>query len=258
MQEFLKLRPLARAYVAIVLLLGAAIVAHSIAVLYSAPIGRQWFILAALTLLTGSFTVKVPSINASLSVSETFVFLSVLIFGPAAGAVTVFLECLIILFWMKSGGRVVHRVLFNIAAPAIAIWVSGTAFYLSGIPPYSVDTTPLDVLIGPLVIFTVLYFLLNSWLVAFALGFETRRAPFEIWWRNFTWLSINYFSGASVAALIVTINHHQFDFITLAIIVPLLLVSYLTFRTAMGRLEDAGLHLTELNQLYLSTIETLA
>jgi putative nucleotidyltransferase with HDIG domain len=158
---------------------------------------------------------------------------------------------------MKSGGRVAHRVLFNIAAPAIAIWVSGSAFYLSGIPPYSIVTTPLEKLIGPLVIFTVLYFLLNSWLVAFALGFETRKVPFDIWWRNFTWLSINYFSGASVAALIVTYKH-QFDFSTLAIIVPLLLVSYLTFRTAMGRLEDAGLHLTELNKLYLSTIETLA
>ena len=53
-------------------------------------------------------------------------------------------------------------------------------------------------------------------------------------------------------------NGYKFDFSTLAIIVPLLLVSYLTFRTAMGRVEDAGLHLTELNRLYLSTIETLA
>jgi putative nucleotidyltransferase with HDIG domain len=265
MQEFLNLRPVARAYVAVVVLLGAAIVAHSVRVLYAAPIGPQWFVLAGLTLLTGSFTVKVPSINASLSVSETFVFLSVLIFGPAAGAVTVLLECLIILFWMKSGARVAHRVLFNIAAPAIAIWVSGSAFYyVSQIQPYSIANTRLENLFGPLVIFTALYFLLNSWLVAFALGFETRKPPFAIWWKNFTWLSVNYFSGASVAALIVTTYKlpdgadRAFDFSTLAIIVPLLVVSYLTFRTAMGRLEDASLHLTELNQLYLSTIETLA
>jgi putative nucleotidyltransferase with HDIG domain len=258
MREFLKLRPLARAYVTAVVLLGVAAVAHSIRILYSAPIGGQWFILAALTLLTGSFTVKVPSINASLSVSETFVFASVLIFGPAAGAVTVLLECLIILFWMKPGGRVLHRVLFNTAAPAISIWVSGgTFFFLSGIKPYSVEITPLERLFAPLIIFTALYFLLNSWLVAFALGFENRKSPFEIWWKNFTWLSVNYFSGASVAALLVTYNH-TFDFSTLAIIVPLLVVSYLTFRTAMGRVEDAGLHLKELNRLYLSTIETLA
>jgi putative nucleotidyltransferase with HDIG domain len=37
-----------------------------------------------------------------------------------------------------------------------------------------------------------------------------------------------------------------------------LLISYLTFKTSMGRIEDANRHLTEVNKLYLSTIETLA
>ena len=39
---------------------------------------------------------------------------------------------------------------------------------------------------------------------------------------------------------------------------PLLLVCYLTFRTAMARVEDSNQHLSELNRLYLSTVETLA
>lgn len=258
MAEFRKLRPLARAYVISVVLLGAATVAYSVHRLYVEPIGSQWFIIAILTLLTGSFTVRVPSTNASLSVSETFVFAAVLLFGAAAGAITVLLECLIILFWMKPGGRSVQRVLFNMAAPAIAIWVSGTAFYwMSGIAPYSQHATSLQGLFLPLIAFTALYFLLNSWLVALALGFETDKSALDIWWTNFTWLSINYFSGASVAALIVTYSR-ELDFSTLAIIVPLLVVSYLTFRTAMGRVEDSNLHLSELNRLYLSTIETLA
>jgi diguanylate cyclase (GGDEF)-like protein/putative nucleotidyltransferase with HDIG domain len=258
MREFLKLRPLARTYVTVVVLFGAATVAHSVHQLYSEPIGRQWFILAALTLLTGSFTVKVPSTNASLSVSETFVFASVLLFGPAAGAVTVLLECLIIQFWMKPGTRLVHRVLFNTAAPAIAIWLSGTVFFsTAGIVPYSRGATPLEALFLPLALFTALYFLLNSWLVAFALGFETQTSPAEIWWKNFTWLSVNYFSGASVAALLVAYTH-RVDISTLLVIVPLLVVSYLTFRTAMGRVEDSNQHLSELNRLHLSTIETLA
>src|SRR4029078_9915164 len=120
MSEFQGLRPLARFYVTSVVLLGAATVAYSIHRLFAEPIGSQWFILAILTLLTGSFTVKVPSTNASLSVSETFVFAAVLLFGPAAGGITFLLVCLIILFWMKSAGRSVKRILFNMAAPAIA------------------------------------------------------------------------------------------------------------------------------------------
>src|SRR5262245_26990724 len=257
MGDFANLKPNVRAYVAVVVLAGFIALAQSIHRLYIEPIGEQWFILAALTLLTGSFTVKVPSINAHISVSETFVFASVLLFGPAAGAITVLLECLIINFWIKHG-RPLHRVLFNITAPSVAIWVSGHIFYLvARIEPFSQQSTPLPGLFVPLLVFTTLYFLLNSALVAVALGFEMEMSPLHIWWNNFIWLSVNYFSGASVAALIVTYTK-QIDFSTLAIILPLLVVSYLTFRTAMGRVEDSNKHLASLNKLYLSTIETLA
>ena len=259
MSDFEDLPRAAKAFIAVVVLGGVAVLGRSIQVLFTESIDPQWFVFAGLTLLTGSFTVRVPGINASLSVSETFVFASVLLFGAHAGAVTVLLECLIILFWMKPG-RSIHKILFNTAAPAISIWTSASVFFaIADITPY-VDQSafvPLRILFFPLLAFTLLYFLLNSWLVAIALGFETDRSPFRIWWNNFTWLAVNYFSGASVAALIVTYMRDD-DLSTLAIIVPLLVVSYLTFRTAMGRVEDSNKHLNELNRLYLSTIETLA
>ena len=255
---FTELRPGAKAYLIAVVLAGVAAVVQSAQTLYATPLEPQWLILAGLTLLTGSFTIKVPSINARISVSETFVFASVLLFGAASGTITVLLEALIILLWMAPAGRPPHRLLFNMAAPTIAIWVSGNVFFLvSGIEPFSAHTTPLQGLFIPLAAFTALYFLLNSWLVAIAVGLETRTSPYSIWVNNFIWLSVNYFSGASVAALIVTYTR-RLDIGTLAVIVPLLVISYLTFKTAMGRVEDSNQHLTELNRLHLSTIETLA
>jgi putative nucleotidyltransferase with HDIG domain len=165
---------------------------------------------------------------------------------------------MVVVFWMKPDSRLLHRVLFNMAAPSVSVWMAGTAFYLlSGIEPYSKVFTPLPELFLPLLVFTALYFLLNSWLVAIAVGLENHRSAVQIWWKNFAWLSVNYFSGASLAALIVTYTQ-QLDFSALLVIVPLLVVSYLTFRTAMGRAEDSYNHLAELNRLYLSTIETLA
>jgi putative nucleotidyltransferase with HDIG domain len=258
MEHFLSLRPIVRAYVSAIVALGALVLGLSVHSLFAQPIGTEWLLLAGLTILTGSFSVKVPSINAYISVSEAFVFASVLLFGAEAGTVTVLLECLVILLWMKPQGRPLYRMFFNMAAPSVAIWTAGTCFYLlSGIHPYSQVFTPLPRLFVPLLAFTAAYFLFNSWLVAVAVGLETRRSPIQIWWKNFAWLSVNYFSGASVAALIVTYTQ-RLDFSTLAVIVPLLVVSYLTFRTAMGRAEDSYNHLSELNRLYLSTIETLA
>src|SRR5580765_1052752 len=238
MTEFRSLGKGARTYVTLVVLAGAWTIAHSVHQLYIQPVNTQWFVLAALTLLTGSFTVKVPSISAHLSVSETFVFASVLMFGAEAGALTVTLECLIITCWMRPRSSL-HKTLFNTAAPAISLWISAKVFFATGIRPYSIHPSLLKQLFFPLLIFTTLYFLLNSWLVALALGLEKNRSARQIWSKNFGWLSVNYFSGASVAALIVTYTH-EIDFSTLAIIVPLLVVSYLTFRTAMGRVEDSN------------------
>src|SRR5262249_16811277 len=73
----------------------------------------------------------------------------------------------------------------------------------------------------------------------------------------FMWLSINYVFGAAVAVLLVGYNR-TVDLRVVAVVVPLLLVLYFTFRISMERVEDANRHLEQLNALYLSTIETLA
>src|SRR2546426_2911515 len=111
-------------YLAVVIAVGLAIIAKSLAETIEAPPGIEWFTLAALTLLTGSFTVKVPSLSARFSVSETFVFASALMFGPAAGTLTVVLDALVISFWLNQSSRSLRRILFNVAAPSIAFWTA--------------------------------------------------------------------------------------------------------------------------------------
>lgn len=247
-----------RAYVVGVSAIGLAIAVHSLAQLFLQAVDYQWLILAALTLLTGTFTVRIPGIPARLSVSDTFVFSSVLLFGPAAGTITALLDALIISLRLRHHTREPFRVIFNVSAVALATRVSGEVFFaVARIQPYSVAHTPLAQILFPLFLFTLSYFLLNSWLVTLALALEQERAPFAIWRDNFLWLSVNYFGGGSVAGLLVTYTR-EIDFTTLGIIVPLLLISYLTFKTSLGRIEDANQHLTQVNKMYLSTIETLA
>src|SRR5687768_350699 len=257
-QKLRNLSSLGRAYVLCVSAIGLSIAAHSVAQLLVQPVSVQWLILAALTLLTGAFTVRIPKINARLSVSDTFVFASVLLFGPAAGTITVLLDALIISLRLQHPSREPFRVIFNLSLAALSTWVAAQTFFIvSGVQPYSVAQTPLAQILLPLFLFTLTYFLFNTWLVSFALALEQNKPAYPIWKENFFWLAVNYFGGASVAALLVTYTK-EVDLTTLGIIVPLLLISYLTFKTSMGRIEDANRHLLEVNKLYLSTIETLA
>jgi putative nucleotidyltransferase with HDIG domain len=48
------------------------------------------------------------------------------------------------------------------------------------------------------------------------------------------------------------------DLTALCVIVPLLVITYLTFRTSLGRIEDANRHVEQVSELYMSTVETLA
>ncbi len=252
-----------RGYIGAVALLGVGTLAHSLYSLYAQPIGWNWFVLAGLTLLTGSATVKLPSVPATISISETFVFTSALLYGPAAGTLTVALDALVISLSLARRGHPAYRILFNICALPASLWISAHIFFLtSGLPPLStLPDTRGSIVISDfakaLALFTACYFLLNSWLIAVAIAIEKHLSPLMVWKEHFAWLGLNYFGGASVAALLV-IYSRDLDYGFLAIIVPLLAVLYFTFSTAMGRAEDTNRHLSQLNQLYMSTIETLA
>src|SRR3954469_13514296 len=207
MDQTQRLSPWGRVYVIGVVALGGATIAFSGYQLHARPIGWNWFILALLTLLSGSATVKLPSVPATISISETFVFTSVLLFGPAAGTLTVTLDVLAISLWLARRGHPSYRIAFNVFALPASLWIGAELFYaLAGIQPLGLTTTPVQIsaLLLPLIAFTITYFLLNSWLIALAIYFETAVSPFIIWKNNFAWLSLNYFGGASVAALLVT------------------------------------------------------
>jgi diguanylate cyclase (GGDEF)-like protein/putative nucleotidyltransferase with HDIG domain len=251
-----------QAYIAGVVAAGAVTVLQSFYDLTVNPIGWNWTILAVLTLVSGSATVRLPSLPATISVSETFVFTSVLLFGSSAGTLTVALDALVISFWSYRKGHRLYKIVFNVCALPLTIWIAAHIFFLfPSIDPLittrNSETIPIKTLIGPLLVFTIVYFSLNSWIITFAIALEQRLPPFRIWRDNFLWLSLNYFGGASVAALLVSYTK-DLDYTYLAVIVPLLVVLYLTFSMSMGRVEDANRHVTQLSKLYMSTIETLA
>jgi putative nucleotidyltransferase with HDIG domain len=173
------------------------------------------------------------------------------------------LDALVISLSLARRRHPAYRIIFNICALPASLWVSAHVFFWSAnLPPLSTlpasrESIVISDFVISLVLFTACYFVSNSWLIAIAIAIEKGLSPFRVWKEHFAWLALNYFGGASVAALLV-IYSRELDYGFLAIILPLLAVLYYTFRTAMGRAEDTNRHLSQLNQLYMSTIETLA
>jgi putative nucleotidyltransferase with HDIG domain len=241
---------------------GGGAVAHAVVEMLRPGPSTQWLILALLTLVSGSATVKLPSIPAHISVSETFLFSSVLLYGPSAGVLTASLDAFIITaLSVVRGERNPQRVLFNLTAPPLAMWIAAHVYvWTSPVPPLEgsvAGARSIGALVLPLLLFAVVYFVLSSGLVACAVAIAKKSSPIRIWREHFLWVSLNYFGGASVAALLVAYTR-RFDWTALGVTIPLLFVLYMTFRSSMARVADATSHLEELNALYLATVHTLA
>ena len=72
-----------RVYVWCVITLAALAVADALRSVISDFPGPSWLVLAGLTIVSGTATVRLPNVRAEISISETFVFSAVLILDLA-------------------------------------------------------------------------------------------------------------------------------------------------------------------------------
>lgn len=245
-----------RAYVAGVVAVGSVPLAIAAAAAVQQPIHPGWIILGVLSLLSGPLAIRIPSIEATISVSEGFIIAAGLLFGPAAGTLTAALDGLGVSLWNRH--RSVRRTLFNLAEPAISVTVAMWLFYaISGTSPLLYRTVAFQPLIMPLVAMTVVYFVLNTILNAAAVWLESGMSPALLVRKHLSHLALDFCVSLSLGAVIVQTSANV-TVAAIVVLVPMLLASYLSSHYVGGQLAEADRHLAELRRLYDSTVETLA
>jgi putative nucleotidyltransferase with HDIG domain len=247
-----------RAFIATVSICGLVVASWCAWTIVHTPPPPAWLAFAALTLASASLTLKIPSINSTLAVSEIFALAAILLFGPAPGAFS--FACLGIVLSLR--GRLTWQrmilIVFNLGNLAISGWVCGTVFFaVSGSAPLSQGSGHYGALIPALSVTTVTYFLLNSGLTACAVAAESGQPFVTLWRTHFLPLAPSYLAGASVSLILVVVMREG-QLIAFTLVLPLLFISYLTVRSSFGRVEDSKVHVTQLNRLLISTVETLA
>src|SRR4051812_16418909 len=245
----------ARLLVIAVGLCGAAVVGHSALSIARSTLPTAWVLFSILTIVCGTLTIKIPSIQSRFSLCEVFSLASVLLFGPEVGALTLALDGLrISATWRMNRLQTV----FNFANLGLSIWLAGKLFFLiSGVQPLYQHGPPSSSVVLSLAVLATTYFAVNSGLTATVIALSLAKRPKEVWLEHYWPLFPSYLAGASVALLLV-LAFREVQFTAIALILPLLLISYLTLRSSFGRLEDAKNHVQQLNRLLFSTVETLA
>jgi putative nucleotidyltransferase with HDIG domain len=219
---------------------------------------RTWLpfpalLLALLTVVTSRFVIKVPGRPATVSVSEVFIFASAVLYGPGPATLTVALDGL----WMsaRQDDRRLYRTIFNVAEPAISAYAAATVFFAlaGGDPLHPGGGSQLLAAAG----MSVTYLLFNSWLQATAIALEIESSPIRIWCEQALYLAINYYTAAALATLVVQ-RGSGLSFDLLGLVAPLAVLTYVAYKNAANRIDDAQRHVREVEHLYQATVATLA
>ncbi len=247
-----------RAYLALVIAGGVLAVVGSVHELASTIAWVPWLVLAGFTIIGGYATLRLPNIPVAFSISDAFTFTAAVFFGPAAGAVTVAIDSLVISYQLAKREFAIRQLLFNATVPALAMWLAAHAFFWLAGGPVG-PSMSFGRFFAALVVFTGLYFVLNTGAIAGAIAFERRSGPVTIWRSHFLPLWLTYFGGAAVAALLfVLVSSGVADPVVLVLAGPIPLILYAAFKNAVGRMGDQFAHLGQVNRMYLATIEALA
>jgi len=247
---------------------GAVLAAGAIVLLLFAPHAIAHPLLFAALLLCSSIAsalkVSLPlaSSGSTMSVSYAVDFASLLMLGADAtmfvAAASAWSQCT---FRTKSRSEP-YRTLFSMASLVLTVKVAGGIYTWLGGPspqqlfsPFSMFS--LAALTKPLVGAATGYFVCNTALIASAIALSTRQPIMKVWNENFLWSAPSYFVGAGAAGVAASVIDRGGYWMAALLAAPLYL-TYRTYKVYMGRVQDQQVHVQEVSDLHLATIEALA
>ena len=246
-----------KAYIWLVIASGVSIVIYSAVRLPLARIDLQFLALSALTIAISSrLTIRIPRISSHISVSETFVFLTIFIYGGEAAVLLAATEALI--SSMRFRGKAIYltplTIIFNSALMACATFATFGGLSLLFGDVASLCHGPLSAqFVLALNVMPLVHYGANSALAAMYTSLTTSHRFWKAWSKYYRWTALTYFAGAAAAgfsAKIIGIS----GFYALVATAPIAGIVYLTYRTylrniemtaAAAKAEEAAAHVEE-------------
>jgi len=224
--------------------LWVAIGCGSLAFLFSATqvdfgqFDSRFLLLIAFALVfTSRITIPLPRFSSKISVSDTFVFLVLLLYGGAAAVIVGALEALLSSLHFSRKRAIVA---FNWASAAVSISITSSVLELIFGSVVSLRTKPLTAtFLGAICTMALTHYVSNSGLVAIAAALKTDEPIWQTWRKHYLWTSLTYFAGACAAGVIAALVHFM-GIYAFVITLPIIGIIFLTYRTYVRNVETSA------------------
>ena len=204
-------------------------------------------------LLSSRMTIKIPQFGSWISVSDTFIFLTLLLYGCEAAILMAATEAF--LSSIRSAYcRKWSTILFNWSCAASATCITAYTLRLTFGDPVALNQSPLSPrFVTAIGLLALIQYAANSGMVAVLGALKANHPIWQTWKKHYLWTSITYFAGASAAAVIAKLMV-VFGFYALIITLPIIAIVFFTYRTylknieaSMTQAEQAERHVEELS-----------
>lgn len=204
----------------------------------SAQIDSRFAVLVAMALLlTSRVTVPIPRFSSQISVSDTFVFLVLLLYGAPAAIIVGSVEALLSSLRFSRKPPIVA---FNWASAAVSVSITSSVMELMFGDVVMLRAHPLTTrFAAALCTMALTHYVANSGIVAIGGALNTNQPIWQTWRKHYLWTSITYFSGALaagvIAGLVYFIGAYAF-----VITLPIIAIVFLTYRTYLKHVETSA------------------
>ncbi|HEY0367236.1 MAG TPA: response regulator [Pyrinomonadaceae bacterium] len=238
--------------------LWVVVVSGSLAFIYSAfqidfhQFDAHFAVLVAMAfLLTSRITIPIPRFSSQISVSDTFVFLVLLLYGGPAAVVVGALEAA--LSSLRFSRRTVI-VAFNFGSAAASILITSSVLQAIYGSVVNLRTNPLTAtFVAAICTMALTHYASNSGIVAIGGALKSDQPIWQTWRKHYLWTSITYFAGACAAGVIAGLVYF-IGVYAFVITLPIIAIIFLTYRTYLKNVEtsaaqaaQAEKHVTELS-----------
>ncbi len=194
-------------------------------------------LVALLIFLTSRISIPIPRFSSQISVSDTFVFLVLLLYGgPAAvvvGAIEAFLSSL------RFSRRPII-VAFNWASAAASLLITSSVLQLVFGSIITLRTKPVSAsFVAAICTMALAQYVCNSGMVAIAAALKTDQPIWQTWRKHYLWTSLTYIAGACAAGVIAGMVYFVGVY-AFVITLPMIAIIFLTYRTYLKNVETSA------------------
>jgi signal transduction histidine kinase/ActR/RegA family two-component response regulator len=217
---------------------GTLALLYAVVSLNPSQLDTRFAALLGMTLLLSSrIVVPIPKLSSQVSVSDTFVFLILLLYGPPAAIIVASSEAF--LSSMRFS-RKPQTVLFNWGCAALSVFITGSTLKIAFGTTTSLLSQPYTArFMIAICTMALVHYAGNSGIVAIGQALKTDEPIWQTWRRHYLWTSITYFAGAITAAAIAGLVK-SIGFPAFVISLPIIAIVFLTYRTYLKNVETSA------------------